>query len=166
MVQSMMDLLHPSKLIFGNNMATLMTETEHAAFIAEARLRLTTLKERAAKRARFRGDTVVQPADRDALAGRQPNGGLGERHNDAQTPADVRPAGAALQRLIAAMLLDATTAVPIDSAKLHREVPPAALARRRRHCKHHRVPAPNSDCSRHAADSLLRPNSLLTLLLM
>ena len=103
-------------------MATLMTETEHAAFIAEARLRLTTLKERAVKRARFRGDTVAQPADRDALAGQQPNGGLGERHSDAQAPADARPAGAALQRLIAAMLLDAATAVPIDSAKLHREV--------------------------------------------
>ena len=104
-----------------DSMATLMTETEHAAFMAEARLRLTTLKERAVKRARFRGDAVVQPADRDALAGQQPNGGLGERHSDAQTPTDARPAGAALQRLIAAMLLDATTAVPIDSAKLHRE---------------------------------------------
>ena len=105
-------------------MATLMTETEHAAFLAEAKLRLTTLRERAAKRARFRGETVAQPAAKDALAGQQPNGGLGERHSDAQAPADAKPAGAALLRLIAAMLLDATTAVPIDSAKLHREVRP------------------------------------------
>ena len=111
-------------------MAMLMTETEHAAFLAEARLRLSTLRERAAKRARFRGDTVAQPADKDALAGQQPNGGLGERHSDAQAPADVRPAGAGLQRLIAAMLLDATTAVPIDSAKLHREVRPCAATSR------------------------------------
>ncbi len=116
-----------AKGLSDSKMATLMTETEHAAFIAEARLRLTTLKERAVKRARFRGDTVAPPADRDALAGQQPSGGLGERHSNAQSPAEARPAGAALQRLIAAMLLDAATVVPIDSAKLHREVRPVAM---------------------------------------
>ncbi len=123
-----------AKSLVDSSMATLMTETEHAAFIAEARLRLTTLKDRANKRARFRGDTVTQPAARDALAGQQPNGGLDERHSDAQSLADARPAGAALQRLIAAMLLDAATVVPIDSAKLHREVCPFAMACSRSCC--------------------------------
>ena len=103
-------------------MASVIVETEYAAELAGARLRLAALKERAAKRARLRGDTVPQPADKDALAGQHPNGGLGERHSTAQAQADAKPAGAALQRLIAAMLLDAATAVPMDSAKLHREV--------------------------------------------
>ena len=102
-------------------MASVMTETEYAAELAGARLRLAALKERAAKRARLRGEIVPQPADKDALAGQHPNGGLGERQSAAQAPADAKPAGAALQRLIAAMLLDAATAVPMDSAKLHRE---------------------------------------------
>jgi hypothetical protein len=103
-------------------MASVIVETEYAAELAGARFRLAALKERAAKRARLRGESVPQPADKDALAGQHPNGGLGERHSAAQAPADAKPAGAALQRLIAAMLLDAASAVPMDSAKLHREV--------------------------------------------
>lgn len=102
-------------------MAPLTTEVDYALEISAAKQRLAQLKERAAKRARLRGEVVPLPSERDALAGQQPEGALGERDTDAHAPIEASLT-AALQKVIAAFLLDPATVIPIDSQKIHREV--------------------------------------------
>ena len=102
-------------------MTSLAAEAQYAQEISGAKQRLALLKERFAKRARLRGDTPATPSERDALAGQRPEGTLGDRDTDARAPAEASPT-AALQKVIAAFLLDPATAVPLDSQKMHREV--------------------------------------------
>ena len=97
-------------------------EAGYATELAAARQRLTVLKERAAARARARGDPVAT-SQRDALGGAQAgNASAGSRGSDANAASDGTVAASELQRRIAAFLLGPANAVPIDSHKMHREV--------------------------------------------
>lgn len=95
-------------------------EASYATELQGARNRLATLKDRAAARARARGDTV-QPSQRDALSDAQGAYAVTNRSTDANGLADGAPASE-LQKLIAVFLLDPANGVPLDSHKIHREV--------------------------------------------
>ncbi len=95
-------------------------EASYATDLAAARSRLAALKERAAARARARGDAFI-PSQRDSLS--EAGGALTvpDRTTDAHGLGEEKPASE-LQKLIAAFLLDPANGVPLDSHKMHREV--------------------------------------------
>lgn len=100
-------------------------EAGYAVELQSARTRLKALKDRAAARARARGDTVI-PSQRDALSDAQGASAVTDRTTDANGLADGAPASE-LQKLIAAFLLDPANGVPLDSHRMHKEVCSALL---------------------------------------
>ncbi len=101
------------------NSATMASaEAGYAVELQSARTRLKALKDRAAARARARGDI---PSQRDALSDAQGASAVTDRTTDANGLADGAPASE-LQKLIAAFLLDPANGVPLDSHRMHKEV--------------------------------------------
>jgi hypothetical protein len=97
------------------------TEANYATELAAAEQRLLLLKRKALARAKARGDPVLD-SQRDTL-GDAANGAAATDRGTADNGANEGPPPPSeLQRLVAAYLLEASGAVPMDSHKIHREV--------------------------------------------